>query len=65
MTNLAQRLSAEAKAGQILVSQRVFSAIEANVESESVGDVVLKGYSRPVAAYCVIALKTLARPAMD
>jgi adenylate cyclase len=65
VTNLAQRLSAEAKAGQILVSQRVFSAIEANVESESVGEVVLKGYSRPVAAYSVIALKTLARPAVD
>ena len=65
VTNLAQRLSAEAKAGQILVSQRVFSAIEANVESESVGDVALKGYSRPVAAYSVIALKALAGPAVD
>jgi len=65
VTNLAQRLSAEAKAGQILVSQRVFSAIEGAVESESVGEVVLKGYSRPVAAYSVIALKALARHAVD
>jgi adenylate cyclase len=65
VTNLAQRLSAEAKPGQVLVSQRVFSAIEGAVESESVGEVVLKGYSRPVAAYSVIALKALARPAVD
>jgi len=65
VTNLAQRLSAEAKPGQILVSQRVFSAVEGSIESESVGDVALKGYSRPVAAYSVITLKALARPAVD
>ena len=65
VTNLAQRLSAEAKPGQILVSQRVLSAIEAAVESESLGDLALKGYSRPVAAYSVVALRVLARPAVD
>ncbi len=65
VTNLAQRLSAEAKPGQILVSQRVFAAIEGVVESESVGELVLKGYSRPVTAYGVVALRTLARPAVD
>ncbi|HEV8670514.1 MAG TPA: response regulator [Candidatus Limnocylindria bacterium] len=65
VTNLAQRLSAEAKPGQILVSQRVFAATEAAVDSENVGDLVLKGYSRPVAAYNVTALRALARPAVD
>ena len=65
VTNLAQRLSAEAKPGQILVSQRIFAAIEAAVQSESVGDLVLKGYSRPVAAYRVVALRVLARPAVE
>ncbi|HUG05646.1 MAG TPA: response regulator [Candidatus Limnocylindria bacterium] len=65
VTNLAQRLSAEAKPGQILVSQRVFSAIEGSVESESLGEVALKGYSRPVAAYSVLGLRALARPAVD
>ena len=65
VTNLAQRLSAEAKPGQILVSQRVFSAIEGSVESESLVEVALKGYSRPVATYSVLTLKTLARPAVD
>ncbi|MDP9251691.1 MAG: response regulator [Chloroflexota bacterium] len=65
VTNLAQRLSAEAKPGQVLVSQRVFGAIEEAVESESVGELALKGYSRPVAAYNVVAVRALARPAID
>jgi class 3 adenylate cyclase/CheY-like chemotaxis protein len=65
VTNLAQRLSAEAKPGQILVSQRVFGAIDTAVESESVGELALKGYSRPMAAYSVVALRALARPAVD
>lgn len=65
VTNLAQRLSAEAKPGQILVSQRVFAAVDSAVDSESVGELVLKGYSRPVPAYNVTALRALARPAVD
>jgi class 3 adenylate cyclase/CheY-like chemotaxis protein len=65
VTNLAQRLSAEAKPGQILVSQRVLAAIEDAVESESVGELALKGFSRPVPAYSVTALRALARPAVD
>jgi class 3 adenylate cyclase/CheY-like chemotaxis protein len=65
VTNLAQRLSAEARPGQVLVSQRVFSAIEESVESESVGDLVLKGYSRPVAAYNVVALRPIAQPTVN
>jgi len=65
VTNLAQRLSAEAKPGQVLVSQRVFAAIDDAVESESIGDLVLKGYSRPVTTYSVIALRALARPTVE
>ena len=65
VTNLAQRLSAEAKPDQILVSQRVFAAVEKAVESESVGELILKGYSRPVAAHNVVTLRALARPAVD
>ena len=65
VTNLAQRLSAEAKPGQILVSQRVFAAVENAVDSENIGDLVLKGYSRPVAAFNITALRALARPAVE
>ena len=65
VTNLAQRLSAEAKPGQVLISQRVFSATEDDVETESVGDVALKGYSRPVTAYSVVALRAVAQQTVD
>ena len=65
VTNLAQRLSAEAKPGQILISQRVFSAAEEAIESESLGELGLKGYSRPVPAYNVVALRTVTTPNSD
>jgi class 3 adenylate cyclase len=55
---LAQRLSAEAKAGQVLVSQRVLAAIEGEAETQPVGDLTLKGMSRPVPAFDVIGVKT-------
>lgn len=47
--NLAARLCAEAKDGQILVTQRVAGAIDGVVDLEPLGDLVLKGLSRPVA----------------
>lgn len=49
--NLASRLCDEARAGQILVSQRVFVAVEKNVDAAHVGDLSLKGFHRPVAAF--------------
>jgi class 3 adenylate cyclase/CheY-like chemotaxis protein len=57
VTNLAARLCDEAKADQILVSQRVFSAVEPIVKAETVGDLSLKGFSRPVSVYSIIGLK--------
>ncbi len=51
VTNLAARLCAEARPGQILVSQRVYAAIEELAEAEHIGDLHLKGFSRPMAAY--------------
>lgn len=65
VTNLAQRLSAEAKPGQILISQRVLSAIDDAVEAESVGEMGLKGYSRPIAAYNVVGLRAVAQRTPD
>ena len=55
---LAQRLSAEAKAGQILLSQRVHAAVEAEAETTSVGDLTLKGFTRPVPAFAALSVKT-------
>ena len=57
VTNLAARLCAEAQGGQILVSQRVYAAVEALVEAELLGELELKGFHRPVTVYNVAALK--------
>src|SRR5438093_3421350 len=53
VTILAQRLSARAAAGQILVSQRLNAALEGKIETEPVGELELKGMTRPVAAFSV------------
>jgi class 3 adenylate cyclase len=51
VTNLACRLCGEAAPGQVLASPRVVAAVEGLVEAAPVGDLVLKGFSRPVAAF--------------
>ncbi|MBI3527062.1 MAG: response regulator [Betaproteobacteria bacterium] len=56
VTNLAARLCSEAKPGQILISQKASTAIEGFVELESVGELQLKGFLKPVSAYNVIRL---------
>jgi adenylate cyclase len=55
--NLAARLCAEAQPGQILISQRVYTAVEELADVESVGDLTLKGLSRPVPTYNVVRLR--------
>lgn len=55
--NLAARLCGEAKPGEILVPQRLLGNVEESVEIESVGELMLKGFHRPVAAYNVVRLK--------
>jgi len=58
VTNLAARLCSEAKPGQVLLSQRVQTAVEALVDAEPVGDVSLKGISRPVKIFNLLSLKS-------
>ena len=50
VTNLAARLCAEAGAGQVLVSQRVFNAVDDVAVGEPVGTLELRGFSRPIPA---------------
>ena len=57
VTNLAFRLCAEAATGQILISQSVYAAAADLIDAESIGELTLKGFQRPVAAYNVRALK--------
>jgi class 3 adenylate cyclase len=57
VTNLAARLCGEASDGQILISPRIFSKVEAHVEAEPVGELSLKGFHRPVLAHNVLGLR--------
>jgi class 3 adenylate cyclase len=52
--NLASRLCDEAKAGQILIDQRVLGSIEPLVDVSSLGELTLKGFHRPTPAYEVV-----------
>jgi class 3 adenylate cyclase len=58
--NLASRICAEAKSGQILISQRVLGAIEQIVEAEPLGAISLKGLARPIPIHDVHGLKEFA-----
>jgi adenylate cyclase len=60
VTNLASRLADEANAGQILISQRLYAEVEDDVEVEPVGEFMLKGFQRPVAAFNVVAVRETA-----
>ncbi len=55
--NLASRLSDEAEAGQILVTQRVYAEVEEMAEAKPIGELTLKGFLNPVPAFNVTGLK--------
>ncbi|MBI2153788.1 MAG: response regulator [Candidatus Rokubacteria bacterium] len=57
VTNLAARLCGEARPGQILISQRLMGTVEELVEVQPVGELTLKGFSRPVTTHNVLRLK--------
>ena len=58
VTNLASRLCGEAKPGQILTSKRLLATMEDLAEAESVGELALKGFHRPLTAYNIVGLKS-------
>jgi len=53
VTNLAARLCGEAKAAQILADRKALAKVEGRVEFEPVGELALKGFPQPVAAFDV------------
>ena len=57
VTNLAARLCGEAKPGQILIERRVFAAVEELVDATPVGELPLKGFSRPIPTYDVVTVR--------
>jgi class 3 adenylate cyclase len=57
VTNVAARLCGEAKGGQILISQRVHAAVAELADTEPVGELILKGFHRPMPAYSLSRMK--------
>jgi len=51
--NVAARLCAEAKDGQILLSQRVAAGLDRSLALEEIGPLSLKGLTQPVVAHNV------------
>jgi class 3 adenylate cyclase len=53
VTNLAARLCAEAKAGQILADRKTVAALDGAFEFHPVGPFELKGFSKPVPGFAL------------
>jgi class 3 adenylate cyclase len=62
VTNLASRLCAAADQDQILITQRVHKGAERYIVSSSVGELALRGFTRPVMAYDVKGLDAARMP---
>ena len=56
VTNLAARLCNDAEAWQVLVTDRVLAAVEDRVTAEPIGELMPKGFSRPVTVHNVRSL---------
>ncbi|MCP3395467.1 adenylate/guanylate cyclase domain-containing protein [Bradyrhizobium sp. CCGB12] len=54
VVNLAARLCAEARDGQILIDSKVRAAIDERTTTQTVGELTLKGLHRPITAYNVV-----------
>jgi adenylate cyclase len=59
VANLAARLCGEAKDGQILIDINVRSAIEAQADVEFIGELNLRGFTRPQKTFNVRSLTTI------
>ena len=59
VVNLAARLCGEARSGQILIDGKVHMAIETLADTEPLGEIVLKGMHRPIAAFNILAIRGL------
>lgn len=57
--NLAARLSGEAKGGQIVIDKKTCSRIDHLIEVQSLEELSLKGFSRPISAFNILSLKQL------
>ena len=53
--NLASRLCDEAATGQIVIPARVLASVEQSVKVKALGELTLKGFDKPLAAYDVLS----------
>lgn len=53
--NLAARLCGEARTGQIVISARALASVGESVKTEALGELSLKGFNKPMAAYDVLS----------
>src|SRR5215212_5462874 len=53
VTNLAARLCAEAKGGQVLCCRKTMAALESGFQFDPVGPLTLKGFEKPVPAFAL------------
>jgi class 3 adenylate cyclase len=58
VTNLATRLCAEAKGGEILTNQKTFARIEDEFDAEALGARPLKGFVQPVEVFRILSRKS-------
>jgi class 3 adenylate cyclase/HAMP domain-containing protein len=65
VTNLASRLCDESKAGQIVVSRRVYGMVEQWVDAKPLDDLQLKGFNHPVLAVDILRWREGAEAAGD
>jgi class 3 adenylate cyclase len=65
VTSQAARLCDEAAPGQILVTQRIAAEVEELAELEAVGELALRGFAKPAAAFNVVGIKRPARPTSE
>ena len=57
VTNMAARLSSAAAAGETLLSQRAYAAVEGRVDAEPTDELNLKGFSHAVIAFRVTGIR--------
>jgi len=56
VTNLAARLCGEAKRGEILTNRKTLGQFEQLVDADPLGDMMLKGFARPISVFAIAAL---------
>jgi class 3 adenylate cyclase len=62
---VASRLSSAAEAGQILLNPRAHAEVESLVDVESIGELSLKGFARPIPTVNVVGLAGAQRAATE